>query len=47
MKKARSRVEKLFRKSYTSRQATEGVLNASVTAVASGTAKSNWISQKV
>ena len=40
LKKAGSRVEGLFRKSHTSRQATEGVLSASATAAASGTTES-------
>jgi len=40
LKKAGSHVEKLFRKSHTSRQATEGALNASATAAASGTTES-------
>jgi hypothetical protein len=40
LKKAGSRVERLFRKSHTSRQAMEGGLNASATAAASGTTES-------
>jgi hypothetical protein len=40
LKKTGSRVERLFRKSHTSRQATEGGLNASATAAASGTTES-------
>ncbi len=40
LKKAGSHAGKLFRKSHTSRQATEGMLNASATAAASGTTES-------
>jgi hypothetical protein len=40
LRKAGSHVEKLFRKSHSSRQATEGALNASATAAASGTTES-------
>ncbi len=40
LKKAGSHAGRLFRKSHTSRQATEGVLNASATAAASGTTES-------